>query len=270
MPNLNTLNGSMAYMTNTVTPSSVAQGTPLVANIATGTASANSLYRGNNTWVSMPFSYTASPNAGCITYSGQGTLNVTAPYSLLYYSSAGTAQDVSEFPFQGPGMYCFDASQKLYYSPATSASVQMLIGSNTAGPIMTGVTNITQIASANPPSFAMSFVANPTAYTATTNQSMTWGCAYIVNSTSLVTLTLPTVAPIGSTLYIVGINTGGWTIAQNAGQSIRVSSSSVSTTGIGGSVSSNNSYDSLTLICTVANTSWTALNNPISSGLVVV
>lgn len=270
MPNLNTLNGSMAYMTNTVAPSSIATGTPLVANIATGSASADSLYRGDNTWVSMPFSYTVSPNAGFITYSGQGSLNVTLPYSLLYYSSAGTAQDVSEFPYAGPGMYCFDENQKLYYTAATSASIQMLIGSNTVGPQMTGVTNITQIASANAPSFSMSFVANPTAYTATTNQSMTWGCAYIVDSSSLVTLTLPTVAPLGSTLYIVGINTGGWQIAQNSGQSIRVSSSSVSTTGTGGSVSSNNSYDSLALICTVANTSWTALNNPLSSGLVVV
>lgn len=269
MPNLNTLNGSMAYMT-TALAANIAAGTPLVSNIATGTASANSLYKGNNTWVSMPFSYTASPNAGFVTYSGQGSLNVTLPYSLLYYSSPGTAQDVSEFPYQGPGMYCFDQNQKIYYTAATSASTQIAIGSNTVGPAMGGITNITQVTSTNPPSVAMVFVANPTAVTSTTSQSMTWGRAYIVNSASLVTLTLPTVAPLGSMLYIVGINTGGWTIAQNAGQSIRVSSSSVSTTGTGGSVSSNNSYDSLALICTVANTSWTALNNPLSSGLVVV
>lgn len=270
MPNLNTLNGDLSYMTTQVAPSAVATGTPLVANIGNGTASSNSLYRGDNAWVPMPFSYTTSPLSGFVTYSGQGSINVTGPHSLLYYSTAGTAQDLSEFPYTAPGFFCVDENQKAYYTTATSSSAQILIGSNTVGPAMGGITNLTQINTANSPSTVMTFVANPTTNSVSASQSMTWGRAYIVNSASLVTLTLPTVAPIGSTLYVVGINTGGWTIAQNAGQSIRISSSSVSTTGAGGSVSSNNSYDSVCLICTVANTSWTTLNNPLSSGLVVV
>lgn len=269
MSNLNTLNGSLNKM-DPVSSSRIATGTPLVANMGSGTAAPNSAYRGDGTWVSLPFTYTSSAIGGYVTYTNQGSINASGNSGLLYYSSNGTAQDLSEFPFTTPCTYGYDENGNAISIASSSNSVQLVIGSDTGAPAFAGATNITQINTANAPSFAMTFVANPTANVVTTNTTMVWGRTYIVNSTSLVTLTLPTTFPIGATLRVVGINTGGWTIAQNAGQNIRVSSTSVSTTGTGGSVSSNNSYDSVCLICTVANTSFTIMRNSLSSGLVVV
>ena len=85
--------------------------------------------------------------------------------------------------------------------------------------------------------------------------------SYQTNNAGLVTLTLPTTALFGSFLQIAGFGAGGWSLAQGAGQQIIIGSSS-STIGTGGSVSSTNQYDSLTLYCAVANTTWQALGGP--------
>lgn len=95
---------------------------------------------------------------------------------------------------------------------------------------------------------------------------------YVTANAGTVTLTLPPTASFGTILYIIGQGsggTGGWSIAQNSSQNINIGSS-VSTTGVGGSVSSTNTFDSLTLLCTVADTTWTALGAPQSSGLTIV
>jgi len=69
------------------------------------------------------------------------------------------------------------------------------------------------------------------------SQSMTVNNGYIANSA------------------VSGLGTGGWSITQNAGQNIQVGSVS-STVGVGGSVSSTNRYDSLRMVCLLANTTW--------------
>lgn len=68
---------------------------------------------------------------------------------------------------------------------------------------------------------------------------------YVVDSTSLVTLTLPQSFGVGDTFTIIGKGTGGWKIAQNALQTIHSTTST--TTGTGGSVSSANRYDNIVL-----------------------
>lgn len=103
----------------------------------------------------------------------------------------------------------------------------------------------------------------------TTNTAMVAENGYIVNSAGAVTLTLPTTATVGSALPIIGINTGLWSIAQNAGQNIQIGNKT-STTGVGGSVSATSGSDSLELVCVVANTTWAVLGAPQSSGLTIV
>lgn len=102
-----------------------------------------------------------------------------------------------------------------------------------------------------------------------TSSSMTSNNGYVPQNAGLTTLTLPATSAFGDYIAILGFGSGGWTIAQNAGQNIQIGSVS-STVGVGGSVSSQNRYDSLELICTVANTSWSALGAPQSTGLVVI
>lgn len=94
-----------------------------------------------------------------------------------------------------------------------------------------------------------------------TSASMIVNNGYVANNAGVVTLTLPTTAAFGAPISIVGQGSGGWTIAQNAGQQIIVGSAST-TAGVGGSLSSTNRYDSINLICTAANLTWTARGAP--------
>lgn len=89
-------------------------------------------------------------------------------------------------------------------------------------------------------------------------QAMAINSGYIASNVALVTLTLPTTSAVGSVIYLVGKGAGGWAVAQNAGQTIHIGSSA-STVGVGGSLASTNRYDSVQLVCTVADTEWTTL-----------
>lgn len=72
------------------------------------------------------------------------------------------------------------------------------------------------------------------------------------NGASLVTYTIPAGAAVGDTYIIVGGSSGGWTIAQPASVQCHVGSSAT-TSGVGGSISSSNQYDCVTLTCVASN-----------------
>jgi hypothetical protein len=83
---------------------------------------------------------------------------------------------------------------------------------------------------------------------------------YVNVNAGLTTITLPATSVLGTTIEILGEGAGGWTIAQNGGQNIQYGN--VSTTiGAGGSLSSSNRYDTVTLKCRVANTTWSVVSN---------
>lgn len=90
-----------------------------------------------------------------------------------------------------------------------------------------------------------------------TSGSLTNNKTFIANNAALVTLTLPTTASVGDIIEVVGKGAGGWRIAQNASQQIHRGSSST-TSGVGGRLDSTNRRDCIRLICTVADTEWTA------------
>lgn len=101
-----------------------------------------------------------------------------------------------------------------------------------------------------------------------TSTTMIVDAGYIADNGSQVSLLLPATATLGSIIYVVGLGAGGWKITQNASQSIRLSGS-VTTTGTGGSLAGAQG-DSLTIVCTVANTTWNVLGGPQSAGLTIV
>ena len=70
-------------------------------------------------------------------------------------------------------------------------------------------------------------------------------------------LLLPTQSNVGDVVAVILNGGTSWTIAQTAGQQIRVGTH-LTTMGTGGSVASVSQGDSLELVCTVANTTWTA------------
>ena len=73
------------------------------------------------------------------------------------------------------------------------------------------------------------------------------------NGASLITYTLPVTIAIGYVIEIAGMSSGGWFIAQNAGQSIHIGNK-VTTIGGGGSLASSNQWDYVKLLCVMANT----------------
>lgn len=90
----------------------------------------------------------------------------------------------------------------------------------------------------------------------TPTQVMVPNTIYVANDPgSLVTFTLPAVAPFGTIIQVVGNSSLGWTIAQNAGQSINMGNQTT-TIGVGGSTSSSNRYDQITFFCVVASLTW--------------
>lgn len=89
-----------------------------------------------------------------------------------------------------------------------------------------------------------------------TSQTMAVNTGYIANNSALVTATLPSTSAVGDLVWIVGKGSGGWQIAQNAGQMIHFGNQDT-TTGAGGHLDSSNQYDAIQLICTSADTDWT-------------
>jgi hypothetical protein len=78
---------------------------------------------------------------------------------------------------------------------------------------------------------------------------------YINTNVALTTVTLPAAAALGTVIEIMGESAAGWTIAQNAGQSIQYGNIST-TVGVGGSLSSSDRFDTVRLVCRVVNTVW--------------
>lgn len=83
---------------------------------------------------------------------------------------------------------------------------------------------------------------------------------YILNNAGVVTLTLPSTAAVGDVVRVAGKGAGGWSVAQNAGQSINLGVQ-VTTTGTGGSIASTNRYDALEILCITANSVFTIISS---------
>ncbi len=92
-----------------------------------------------------------------------------------------------------------------------------------------------------------------------TTQAAAINNRYVPNNAGTCTVTLPATAAVGSAVVVDGLGAGGWVVAQNASQVINSPGGST-TIGAGGSLASTNRYDSVTLICVVANTTWTIEN----------
>jgi hypothetical protein len=98
-----------------------------------------------------------------------------------------------------------------------------------------------------------------------TTQAAAVNNGYIANSnaTGPCVITLPATAAVGSIVAVQGLGSQGWSLVANTGQTIQFGSVASSSAG---SWSSTNQYDTLWVICAVANTTWLAITS-ISAGL---
>lgn len=226
-------------------------------------------------------SLTAS-NGGII-YSGSSALAVlsgtaTARQMLQSGASGAPAWSTAVFPATTT------INQLLYSSSAnnvvglattnsavlstTSAGVPTWIGSLTNGQLVIGSTGATPVAATITQGTGISVTNGAGTITiASTATSITWvdvtggtqtlavNTGYIADNAGGVAFTLPTTAAQGTLISICGNGAGGWSIAQNAGQSINVGNAPT-TTGVTGSLASSNAFDQVDFLCVVANTTW--------------
>jgi len=87
------------------------------------------------------------------------------------------------------------------------------------------------------------------------NTSLAVNNGYISNGGSLLTHTLPGTASVGDVIEIMGKGVGLFKIGQPAGVTVHFGGVST-TTGVGGSLTSLNQYDTIQLKCVIANTDW--------------
>ena len=89
---------------------------------------------------------------------------------------------------------------------------------------------------------------------------------YITTNVAQTTFQLPDTAAVGFTISVIGQGAGGWIILTGSGQTIEVVD--VGSTA-GTSVASASQYDSITIMCVVADTTWITLNTQ-TTGFVII
>lgn len=143
-------------------------------------------------------------------------------------------------------------------TPQLVTNGQVIIGSTGAFPVATTLTAGAGISITNGAgSISIASTGALGTFTEVTGVSQTIAVnnRYSANNVGLVTFTLPAVAAIGDQFQIIGKGAGKFAIAQNA--SGQISTQSVSTTsGVGGSLTAVEQFNSISCTCITANNIW--------------
>ncbi len=147
----------------------------------------------------------------------------------------------------------------------TLTNGQVLIGSTGLSPVaasLTAGTNVTITPGAGTITIAATGTAgfSWTEVTGTTQAGIA-NKGYIASNAGLVTISLPTTAAVGDVFNVLGKGAGGWSISQAAGQQI-LGTNLATTVGVAGNLSSTTRYNSVYLVCSVANTTFTMFTAP--------
>ena len=177
-----------------------------------------------------------------------GSANITTLGTISSGTWQGTKLAVG---YGGTDATSFTAYSVLCGGTTSTGALQSVSGVGTTGQVLTS-----NGASALP---SWQTPTSITYSTITADQSIAVGHAYVNNkSGSQLVLTLPSTASVGDIFQVVGLDSHGWKVAQNASQMIHAGATS-STTGTSGYASSNEQYDVATFVCTVTNNEWTLI-----------
>lgn len=214
------------------------------------TASAGAILAGTATADQVLLSGTSTtPAWSTATYLPTLTAN-----EFLYASSANTMAQLAT----ANSAVLVTGSTGVPVFSGTMTNGQIIIGSTGATPTAATITAGTGISVTNG---AGSITIAATAGVAWANISGTTQTAavntgYVIGNAAQTTVTLPVTAPLGSVVEIAGNGAAGWILAPGAGQTIQIGSVTATT-----SVTSNNQWDCIAVVCTVANTTWVMLSS---------
>lgn len=218
------------------------------ANIAIGFAAINTMTTGNGLNIGIGNSVLTLLDSGqsniAIGNEAGANYNTTESSNIVIGNEGVNADNNTiRIGTQGTGVGEQDACFIAGIVGVTTSNSQMVTIDSTTGEL--GVATV-------PASFTWSVI--------TADQSAAVNNGYICNKGSLLTLTLPTTSAVGNIIEVTGMNTAlGWKIAQNANQVIHFGNSNT-TTGASGSLASTLTYDSIRIVCNVANLEWIVLS----------
>jgi hypothetical protein len=225
----------------------IAGGTSIVTAAAGSTVTINADVDIANTYTADTGS--AVPALNNINILGGTNIATTGAGSTVTIDFDGTLPVASG----GTGNTTFTAYSVICAGTAATNPFQNVSGLGTAGQVLTSTGAGALPTWQDNSSFAWNEITG-------TSSGMLVNNGYIANNAGVVTLTLPATAARGSILEVVGKGTGGWSIAQNAGQTIHYISVNT-TTGAGGSLSSTAQYDAIKLVCITADTDFAVLSS---------
>lgn len=171
--------------------------------------------------------------------------------------TVGTTLTVS-----GLGLGVVQSSATGLFSSSAGTNGQVLIGRNALAPVWANLTPGAGISITNASgAITITSTGGGLAWSTITGatQNLAGNNGYIANNAGGVAFLLPALATPGTLMKITTINAGGFTVTQNAGQEIHLGVATT-TNGVTGFLQSTANYDSIELVCTVTNTTWTVLN----------
>lgn len=231
----------------------------LLCGGTTATGAVQSVLPGSANQVLLSGGASALPVFSTATYPATTTIN-----QILYSSANNT---VTGLATANSAMLSTSAAGV----PAWSSSMtngQLMIGSTGGTPIpatLTAGTGISISNGANSISISTSSFSITWNGVAGTTQAAATNNGYIIQNAAQTTVTLPATAPIGSVVAVAGLGAGGWVLAANTGQTIKMAAS---TTSSAGSLTSAEQYDAIEAVCVTANTTW-IVRSAITTGFTI-
>jgi hypothetical protein len=213
------------------------------------TASAGAILAGTATANQVLLSGTnAAPSWSTATYPATTTIN-----QILFSSAANTIAGISTA--NSATLYTTTTGVPTFTGSMTNG--QILMGSTSANPALGTITAGTGVSVTNGAGSITiastgvgSLVWNDVSGT---SQSAAVNNGYIISNASQTTVTLPATSAEGSVFAVQGKGAAGWILQMNTGQVCHFGSSATSSAG---SITSTNQWDSITIVCVTANTTF--------------
>lgn len=92
------------------------------------------------------------------------------------------------------------------------------------------------------------------------SQTLVVNNGYFCTGGGTLALLLPATSAVGDTINVSLVGSAGWSITQGAGQQI-IMGNQQTTAGVGGSLSSTQQGDSITMVCLTTNLVWVVINS---------